>query len=256
LIAAGVDVGSVATKAAVLRDGEVAGTALVETGAEPAAAAEAALDAATAEAGIERGAVEQLVTTGYGRRATRLGGRPVTEITACARGAHHVGCPWGAPRLVADLGGQDTKVILLDEDGEVRDFLMNDKCAAGTGRFLEVMSRALDVPLEEFAEVGSRSESPAAVHATCTVFAESEVVSLIAQGASKEEIIAGLHTAVARRIAQLAAPLGSYDVFFAGGGARDTGVAAALRRELGREVYVPPAPQHVVAVGAARVAAR
>jgi len=248
---AGLDIGSVATKAVILRDGEVAGRALVRTGADPATAARRALDGAAARAGITPGEAGRVVATGYGRRTVDFADEVITEITADARGACRTGCPWGAPRLIVDLGGQDTKVILLDEGGMVRDFAMNDKCAAGTGRFLEVMAGVLDVPIEEFGEASARSRSPAPVNATCTVFAETEVISLIAGGARKEDIIAGLHAAIASRIAQMAGPMGEHDVFFNGGGALNAGVCRALERTLRRKVHVPPMPQFIVATGAA-----
>ncbi|MFH1731335.1 MAG: acyl-CoA dehydratase activase [Planctomycetota bacterium] len=251
MITAGIDIGSVATKAAVLRDGEVVARSILRTGADPAGAASEALAAAAGQAGLERGQIERIVSTGYGRRTIGFADDVLTEITAGARGAYHVGCPWGVPRLIVDLGGQDTKVILLDDDGTVRDFAMNDKCAAGTGRFLEVMAGVLDVPLAELGAASERAAAPAPINATCTVFAESEVISLIAGGTPKEDIVAGLHAAIASRIAQMAGPMGGHDIFFNGGGALNAGVSRALKRVLGREVYVPPDPQHVVAAGAA-----
>jgi len=251
MITAGIDIGSVATKAVVLRDGEAAGRSLLRSGADPQRAAADALAAAIEQAGVERGSIERIVATGYGRHLVDFADHAVTEITAGARGAHHVGCPWGAPRLIVDLGGQDTKVILLDEDGSLRDFAMNDKCAAGTGRFLEVMAGVLEVPLEQLGEIAERSGSPAPINATCTVFAESEVVSLIAKGAPKEDIAAGLHAAIASRIAQMVTPMGDDDLFFHGGGALNAGTRRALERTTERRVFVPPEPQHVVAVGAA-----
>jgi len=251
MLTAGVDIGSVATKALILHDGEPAGRAVVRSGAVPQDAAEAALAGAVAEAGIDRDAIERIITTGYGRRSVTFADDAVTEITACARGAHRLGCPWGSPRILVDLGGQDTKVILLDEAGLVRDFAMNDKCAAGTGRFLEVMAGVLDVPLPELGAASERAAAPAPINATCTVFAESEVISLIAKGTPKEDIVAGLHAAIASRIAQMTRPMGEHDVFFCGGGALNTGTARALERALGRRVYVPPHPSFVVALGAA-----
>lgn len=251
MITAGIDIGSVATKAVVLRNGKAVGRSILRTGADPPGAAFEAFAAAVGQAGLERGQVERIVSTGYGRRTIDFADDVLTEITAGARGAYHIGCPWGVPRLIVDLGGQDTKVILLDEDGSVRDFAMNDKCAAGTGRFLEVMAGVLGVPLAEFGETSARAAAPAAINATCTVFAESEVISLIARGTPTEDIVAGLHAAIASRIAQMARPMGGHDIFFNGGGALNSGTRRALERVLCREVYVPPEPQHVVAAGAA-----
>jgi (R)-2-hydroxyacyl-CoA dehydratese activating ATPase len=258
MLTAGIDIGSVATKAVVVRDGEVVGRSLIRSGAAPGAAASEALDAAAAEAGVERGEIGRIVATGYGRRSVDFADDVITEITAGARGAHYAGTPTGAPHLIVDLGGQDTKVILMDDAGSVRDFVMNDRCAAGTGRFLEVMAGVLEVPLEQFGALSEAAVSPAPINATCTVFAESEVISLIARGATQADIVAGLHASIASRIAQMARPmLKAGDlVLFAGGGALNGGVRAALEKALDRPVHVPDLPQHVVAVGAALTAAR
>jgi predicted CoA-substrate-specific enzyme activase len=254
MIALGIDIGSVATKAVVLHDDEVLGRSRVRSGAAPREAADAARRTAAAEAGLDAGHIDRVVATGYGRRTIDFADDTVTEITADARGAVHAGCPWGVPRLLVDLGGQDTKVILLDADGAVRNFVMNDKCAAGTGRFLEVMADLLEVPLDRLAELDARAAGPAPINATCTVFAESEVISLIADGRPRADIVAGLHAAIASRIARMVKPLGGHDVFFNGGGALNAGVRAALERALHRRVHVPEFPQHVVAAGAALVA--
>jgi predicted CoA-substrate-specific enzyme activase len=255
---AGIDIGSVATKAVVLRDGIVVGRSLVRTGAAAAAAARDALGAALRDAGAARDDLDRVVATGYGRRAIDFADDVITEITACARGAR--ACGGGpTPRLIVDVGGQDTKVILLDRDGTVRDFAMNDRCAAGTGRFLEVMADALDVPLDRFGELAAAARRPASINATCTVFAESEVVSLVASGAEPADIVAGVLAAVASRVAQMAGPMAGEDdgpVLFCGGGARNAGLRAALERALGVAVDVPPEPQHVVALGAALTAPR
>lgn len=252
----GLDIGSVATKAVVLADGRVLGRSKLRSGAEPAAGAAEALRLAAEDAGVDRADLERAVATGYGRRTVDLADDVVTEITAAARGAHQVGGPWGTPRLIVDLGGQDTKVILLDEDGLVRDFAMNDRCAAGTGRFLEVMADLLEVPLDRLGELDREADEPEPVNATCTVFAESEVISLIAGGARRENIVAGLHVAIAARVAAMVRPMGDHDVYFIGGGAFNDGVRRALARILDRRVFVPLHPQHVVALGAALTPAR
>jgi predicted CoA-substrate-specific enzyme activase len=268
----GVDVGSVAAKAVVLADGKVAGRGMAPTGADPALAAETAWAKALEAAGADRASVSRLVTTGYGRRATQLSGDVVTEISAAARGAFWLGAPWGRVRIVADLGGQDTKVIVLDAEGNVADFAMNDKCAAGTGRFLTLMASCLELDLSEMGRLSLRSQSPVALNSTCAVFAESEVISLIAQGKKKEDIVAGLHAEIASRIVTMVRQMGGRELapqraaersaagpveglFFAGGGAQNAGVRSALESALGRPVYVPPEPQYVVAIGAALIAA-
>lgn len=256
---AGIDIGSATTKAVVLIDGEAAGRALVRSGVNPGETAEAVLLSALGQARIEKTGLDRIVTTGYGRRAVNFGYDVVTEISAAARGAFFLGCPpvkpWGKPKLVVDLGGQDTKVILLDAGGGVADFSMNDKCAAGTGRFLEVMAGILEVPLEELGSVSQLATAHVQINSTCTVFAESEVISLIARGTPKEDIVAGLHTAIVGRIMTMVRQMGGHDIFFCGGGARNSGVCRALEELLGHHVYVPPEPQFVVALGASLIAA-
>jgi predicted CoA-substrate-specific enzyme activase len=255
MIVAGVDIGSVATKAVVLTDGKVVGEAVARTGVSPARAGAEVLEAALARGRLSRGEVERIITTGYGRRSVGLGDGVVTEITAAGWGAWHLGAPWGCARTVVDLGGQDSKVVILDGSGAVADFAMNDKCAAGTGRFIEVMAGVLGVSLDEMGALSLQSADPVAINATCTVFAETEVISLIAQGRPVADIAAGIHRSIATRLAAMVRQLGGGDIFFCGGGARNEGVQAALKDTLGTKLYVPPAPQFVVALGAALVAA-
>ena len=254
MITAGIDIGSVATKAVVLSDGKVLGKAVAKTQIDQRATAETVLAESISQSRIKRSDIKAIATTGYGRRSIGFGDKVITEISAGAAGAFYLGAPWGKPRLAADLGGQDTKVILLDDDGSMLDFRMNDKCAAGTGRFLEVMAGVLGVKLEEMGDISLRSKNPAAINSTCTVFAETEVVSLISSGTPKEDIIAGLHNSIASRIMAMLRQMGDNDVFFYGGGARNKGVCKALEDSLDRELYVPPDPQFVVAIGAALLA--
>ncbi len=251
---AGVDIGSVATKVALFGGGKVLGRAVVPTGVSPQAAAEAALTAALAEAGLTTRPA-RVASTGYGRRATQSPGDIVTEITAAARGAHWLGTPSGPARTVVDIGGQDTKVILVHTDGSVADFAMNDKCAAGTGRFLSLMAHALEVELGELGDLSLRATQPVTINATCAVFAESEVVSLIARGRRKEDIVAGIHAAIASRIANMVRQMGGKDIVFTGGGAKNKGLHKALETALGGPIHVPPDPQFVVSTGAALIAA-
>jgi len=255
MIVAGVDIGSVATKAVVLEDGQVVGKAVARTGIDHPEVGREVLESALAQAGTTREVVRRVVTTGYGRRSAKLGAGVVTEITTAGRGAWALGAPWGSVRTVVDLGGQDSKVILLDESGAVADFAMNDKCAAGTGRFLEVMAGVLRVTLEEMGELSLRATDPVTINATCAVFAESEVVSLIAQGRGPADILAGVHNAIASRLTSMVRQLDGDRVLFVGGGARNQGVRKALEDTLGREVHVPADPEFVVALGAALIAA-
>ena len=186
--------------------------------------------------------------TGYGRKRVPAG-RALTEITCHARGAF---ARTGAAGLLVDMGGQDTKVIRMGPAGEVLDFAMNDKCAAGTGRFLEVILGRLQVPFAEVAVQAARAERAVSVSSTCTVFAESEVISLVADGAPLEGIVKGLHQALATRVAALArGAAGPGEVFMSGGVALNAAMVGALREALGRPVRVLPEPQLVGALGAA-----
>lgn len=194
------------------------------------------------------GAVESIVGTGYGRVSLPIFDKKVTEITCHARGAHYL---FPETRTVVDIGGQDSKVIALDDDGSVAEFIMNDKCAAGTGRFLQVMAGVLDVSLEELASLASGAK-PAKISSMCTVFAESEIVGLLAQGVGKGEIAAGIFDSIARRIQGLAGRIRFSDkVTFSGGVAQNPAICRAVGDGLGVEMRVPHAPQLVGALGAA-----
>ena len=252
---AGIDIGSVATKAVLLRDGDAVGYGLAPTGAGPKIAASQALATALETAGLSRNDVARVCATGYGRRATDMADETITEITAAALGARRL-CGDGM-RILIDVGGQDTKVISLDERGRVMNFLMNDKCAAGTGKFLEVMAHVLGVDLPRLAELAAEAGDWTPLSATCTVFAESEVISLIHRHTPKPQIAASLHMAIATRIAAMAAQLHETgETAFIGGGARNDALRRMLERTLDRPLHVPERPQFIVAVGAAFIAAR
>ncbi|NTV52904.1 MAG: 2-hydroxyglutaryl-CoA dehydratase [Candidatus Firestonebacteria bacterium] len=257
MLTAGIDIGSVATKALLLQDREILATAVVPTGSRPKLSAATALAQAMHACGLQTGAVQRTVSTGYGRRVVEFGDQTITEISACALGTVFWGSPRGRIRTIIDLGGQDIKVISLGTNDEVADFVMNDKCAAGTGRFLEVMARALEVPLEDLGPLAAKSEKVITVNATCTVFAESEVISLLAQEAAKEDIIAGIHRAIAERILAMTHKTGLLEIVaFNGGGAKNTGLCAALEAKLGLELAIPENPQLVNALGSALAAQR
>jgi predicted CoA-substrate-specific enzyme activase len=254
-VVAGVDLGSTYTKAAVLARDRITGTGITPTVVDLDAAAEGALVQALAAGGVDRAALDMVVTTGYGRRAIGMSHNEIDEIYAKAVAAKWLGSPWGPVRTVIDIGGQDSKVLRLDEEGSLDTFLMNTKCAAGTGRFLEAMARVLGVTLDELGPLGMRSRSPVELSNTCIVMAESEVVSLIAQRRAVEDIVAGIHVSVAERVGNMAKQLGVVEVvFFDGGPARNAGLKAALERVLDVELYVPKNPQVSAAIGAALVA--
>jgi (R)-2-hydroxyacyl-CoA dehydratese activating ATPase len=255
MLTAGVDIGSVATKALVLKDREILAAAVVPTGSRPKLSAGSALSQALEKCALHAVDLAHVASTGYGRRVVEFGDRTITEIAACALGTNFLGSPRGRVQTIIDLGGQDIKVISLGENGEVADFVMNDKCAAGTGRFLEVMAQALEVRLEDLGSLAARSQKEIAVNATCTVFAESEVISLLAQDAQKEDIIAGIHRSIAERLVAMVRKIGLREIVaFNGGGAKNAGLRRALEAKLGVELAIPDQPQFVNALGSALAA--
>jgi len=247
---AGVDVGSTQTKAVIVDEqGRVAGRALIETGANVVVAAERAFEAAKADAGLQEMEVTFVAGTGYGRYRITFGDIQVTEISCHGRGAVHT---FPATRAVVDMGGQDTKAIRVDATGSIVDFCMNDKCAAGTGRFLGAAAAALEIPLEELGPTSLRGDKPVAISTTCTVFAESEVLSWLARGKKIEDILAGVHRSTVSRAMGLMRRVGiEREVTFTGGVSKNSGIVAALNEALGFEVNVSPESHFMGALGAA-----
>jgi len=253
-VTAGLDLGSTYVKCVVMRGREMLGYAVLPTGPDHDATAENALARALEMGSVRRGDIEYTVSTGYGRRVASTADSTVSEISANAAGTRWVGREMGV-RTIIDIGGQDTKVIALDDDLQISNFQMNDKCAAGTGRFLEVLARVLEIPLDELGPLSLTSGAPVPITTTCLVFAKSEVATLITEGHPKEDIVAGIHKAVARRLASMAKKVGVREaVFFDGGPARNVGMVRALEEELGVSLAVPPTPQIVTATGAALLA--
>lgn len=254
MLTVGIDVGSITAKAAVVRDGEVIADQLILTGYNARDAGEKIFEAIINASGIDRSSVEKIISTGYGRNSVTFADRAVTEITCHAMGAHHLN---PAVRSVIDIGGQDSKAIAVDESGSVKDFAMNDKCAAGTGRFLEVMARALEVDLENFGQFSIEADQPAKISSLCTVFAESEVISLISRGEKRENIIAGIHESIAARVVAMAGRTGlKAPIMMTGGVAKNVGVVKALEKKIGLPIEVSPQSQVTGAIGAALLAQR
>lgn len=245
----GIDSGSLTTDA-VLFDGEkIIASVIVQTGASNKRAAERARQEVLAKAGLKEEDVAKIVATGYGRDVIDFAHSKITEITC-----HAIGAKWLFPeaRTVIDIGGQDSKVIRMDDSGRVLNFAMNDKCAAGTGRFLEVMARALEIRLEDMGKVSLMAQKEVNVSSTCTVFAESEVVGLVAQGFDTPDIVRGIHRAIASRTSALAGRVGVVPkVIMTGGVAKNVGVLKELEEKLGMKIAVPEEPQIVGALGAA-----
>jgi len=255
MITAGVDVGSTYTKVAILNNSQRVGYGIVPTGVSVPKAAQEAMNRALEMGGLEQNGIQHIVSTGYGRRATDLSYETISEISANARGAKWLGQKHGI-RTVIDIGGQDTKVISLDERCEIANFAMNDKCAAGTGRFLEVLANVMEVPLDEMGDWALKSKNPLEISTTCLVFAKSEIGTYVVDGIPKEDIIAGIHLAIARRLLVMAKRVGiQREVFFDGGPARNIGMVKTFEKELGFPIFVPDNPQIVTATGAALLAA-
>ncbi|MEA3402490.1 MAG: acyl-CoA dehydratase activase [Armatimonadota bacterium] len=255
MLTAGVDIGSLAAKAAVLdaESWQILATACLPSGSRPAESGARALQQALAAADTDLEGVKAIVSTGYGRDGISLVEASVTEISCGARGAHLID---PEVRTVLDIGGQDSKAVSVDEDGYPLDFALNDRCAAGTGRFLEVMAGALDTDLEGLERMALAAERPAPITRTCTVFAESEVVGLLARGVAPEAVAAGLCRAVAERNAQLVLQVRVRPrVMLIGGVGMNAAIAEALASFLDVGLVVPDDPQTVVATGAALVAA-
>ena len=250
---AGVDSGSASTDAVILnQEGNLVGWSVVRTGAGAAAGAEKALKQAMEMAGITEQDIRRTVSTGYGRETIGLGDSSVTEITCHARGAHHL---LPSVRTIIDIGGQDSKIIRVDENGAVTNFVMNDKCAAGTGRFLEMMARTMEMSLEEMSSRGLQWKEPVKISSMCTVFAESEVVSLIARNTAPEDIIHGLNESIASRTAALLRRVGEEgDYMMTGGVAQNRGVVDVLEKKLGKKIHVSEYAQLCGAIGAALLA--
>jgi (R)-2-hydroxyacyl-CoA dehydratese activating ATPase len=250
---AGVDVGSISAEVVIVDEaGTIGSYAIGYTGANSVAAAERTLEEALGKAGLTRERIADVISTGYGRARVPFAGSQVTEITCHARGAF---AEFPATRTVIDIGGQDSKAIRLDAGGRVQNFQMNDKCAAGTGRFLEVMARALEVELVEMGPLALTSTEKVSVSSVCTVFAESEVVGLIHQGADKRDIIRGIHAAIADRTRALVGRVGiESEVTMTGGVAKNAGVVKELEDRLGQKLNLPAEPQIMGALGAALIA--
>lgn len=245
----GIDIGSTTSKCVILKDGgEVAAKSLVAAGTGtkgPAQAFAAVLDAA----GLTEGDMDFVMATGYGRATFEKAHGELSELSCHAKGVH-----FSEPdcRTIIDIGGQDAKVIRLSDAGVLSDFVMNDKCAAGTGRFLDVMAGILQLRIEELEQYAARAKRPVGISSTCTVFAESEVISQLAKNVNLDDLVAGICSSVASRTAALAKRAGVRDkVCMSGGVAQNGGVRNALAAELNTEVFCVENAQYMGALGAA-----
>lgn len=247
---AGIDSGSTSTDVVILdKDQNIVTGIILPTGAGAAIGAERALEEALKDAELQREDIDAMVTTGYGRTAISDGDKSITEITCHARGAHFLN---PEVRTVIDIGGQDSKVIRLDENGAVANFVMNDKCAAGTGRFLEMMARTMEMSLDDMGKAGLSYKEDITISSMCTVFAESEVVSLIAQNKATDDIVHGLNKAVASKTAALAKRVGGEERYMMTGGvSKNQGLVKTLEEKLGTTLVISDKAQLCGALGAA-----
>lgn len=248
--AAGVDVGSTQTKAIIVDERQrIVARSLTDTGAYLVRAADRAFQAALDEAGLARTEVEQVIGTGYGRFKVEFGDAQVTEISCHAKGA------WAlipATRTVIDIGGQDTKAIKVSDRGEVLDFAMNDKCAAGSGRFLTNSAEAVGLQVSEMGERSMGAKQPVRLSTVCTIFVESDILQYLAQGKKVEDILAGVHGSIAARTVALVRRVGAEsEVTFTGGVSRNVGIVKAVEEKLATHVNVSPDSHYTGALGAA-----
>ena len=249
----GIDIGSVSTEVVILdnKNDKIKSYVIAPTGSDSKNAAKKAFDDSLKKAGLAANDIKAIVATGYGRINIPFADKNITEISCHARGAISL---FPYLKTVIDIGGQDSKVIKL-KDGNPIDFLMNDKCAAGTGRFLEVMAKAMEIKLEQFAPIFIKTKEKVDITSTCTVFTESEIVSLIGQGINKNKIIKGLIYSIADRITSMVERVGLEEpVCMTGGVAKNLGVVKALEEKLGVKINIPDEPQITGALGAAYLA--
>ena len=254
MIYAGIDIGSITAKAALIKNNRLLGTHVIMTGYDPINAGIKVFDALLKQSRISKTQISALIPTGYGRASVSFADKALTEIICHGTGAHFM-----TPEIrgIIDVGGQDSKAIFLDQNGQVENFAMNDKCAAGTGRFLEVMAKALEVDLELLGDFSLAADKPSKISSICTVFAESEVISMIAKQERRENIIAGIHESAAARVAILANKIKiKKPVMMTGGVAKNKGMVNSLENRLGFKLIVGDLAQENGAIGAAVLASK
>ncbi len=249
MFVAGIDIGSRGSKAVIMEDNKVASSSICETGPESMQTAQFTISEALKGTGLSLGNMSYIVATGYGRVLVPFANANVSEISCHARGAH-----WYFPtvRTILDMGGQDCKAINCDENGRVTNFIMNDKCAGGTGRFLEVIADVLQVPLEEIGDLSLESREDVLFSTVCAVFAKSEALTMMRSGVPKSDILAGLHEAIAVRCLNLLKRIEiSRDFTVTGGISKNAGMLAKIKNKVGLEPVLAPDPQIIGALGAA-----
>jgi predicted CoA-substrate-specific enzyme activase len=253
MITAGIDMGAKTIKVVIVEDNKALGQSIIPTGFEPLESAQKALEEAIKKAAISRNDIKKIYATGAGRKTIPYADHSVTEVTADAKGTVHL-IP--SARTVIDIGAEEARGISIDASGRVVDFAKNDKCAAGAGAFVESMCRALEVTVPVMIEISHKSTKEAPINATCAVFAESEVVSLIHTKIDKADIAHAVHDAIASRVSSMVRRIPiEQDVVLIGGVAKNSAIVEAMKKHLGVDVKVPQNPEYVSALGAALLAA-
>ncbi len=251
----GFDGGSTYIKAALIKENEVVAVKVMSTGIDNDATTEKMLELMVEEAKINREDIAFITATGYSRRSISLADDTISEITAHATGVQMTAPDGMKPAMIIDIGGQDSKIIALAPDGSVKNFIMNDKCAAGTGKFIEVIASVLETTIDKVATHSAESKNPCQINSTCVVFAQTEIISLIAQKKSRADILCGMHISMASRIAKLARRYkGEGKILMTGGGALNDGLRLAIEDALMCDVYPAVYPQFNGAIGAALIA--
>ncbi len=250
----GLDGGSTYLKAALIKDGKVEETAVCPAGIDNNAAAERMVDDICGKRGITRNDIGYIMATGYSRKILDIANDDISEITAHAYGVRITAPENCKPGMIVDIGGQDSKIIYLDGNYNVKNFTMNDKCAAGTGKFMEVIAQILETTIDKAGPLSLQSESPCDINSTCVVFAQSEVISLVARKFDRKDILAGMHISLAKRIIKMMRKSEkSGDILMTGGGALNVGIHHAFEEELMKKVYRANYPQFNGAIGAALI---
>jgi len=255
---AGVDAGSTYLKAAIIdENNKIVGLKVQSTGINNSENAEKLIKGISAHVGIHKEDIKFIMATGYSRKSLDMANDDISEITAHAYGIRINSPKNSKPCLIIDIGGQDSKVIYLDDNYNVKNFAMNDKCAAGTGKFMEVIAEVLETTIDKIGPISLQSNAPCDINSTCIVFAQSEVISLVARKFDRKDILAGIHVSMARRIVKMTRKSEiKHDVFMTGGGALNSGLKSAFEVEMMREIFVANNPQYNGSIGAAMLAGR
>ena len=248
----GIDVGSVTTKSVVIKDGELLVSHIIPSGANYRIAAQRAMEEVLVKGGLSATEVAYTIATGYGAGNADFADDRVTDISCCARGVNRL---FPSVRTVIDIGGQASKAIRVNKEGRATNFVISERCAAGSGRFLQIIARVLQIDIKDSGSLSLKSKNPITYTTGCAVFGESEAVSRVAEGTPKEDILAGVHNALAAKVTNLTDRVGlEEDCAITGGGALDVGLVKRVEEKLGVQLLVPPEPQIIAALGAALLA--